>query len=143
MSIDIIAIAMAWGIVSGYLLIRIMDSLVGVILCLLALINARWKRLAGKPSVNHVDPGIILRLMFQLTVIAVLCGFLFYYGYGFIRRESGFDYSGGKLILWSAMACATALSRLPATRRRLIFFWKMIHEFDYAQRRQRTFLLKS
>jgi hypothetical protein len=143
MSSGIITIALVWGVISGYLVIRIIDCLAGFSFCLHALLMGRWNRLTGKPPVGQVKPVIILRLMLQVTILAGLFGALLHFGYNFTRGELWFDYGGWGAILYAAVACATALSRLPATRRRLVFFWKMSHEFDFAQRRQRTLLLKS
>jgi hypothetical protein len=143
MSAGIVAAAVIWGVVSGFLIVRILDRLAGIGFCLHALLMARWSRLARKPAMNQVDPGILLRLMVKIALLSALFGFLLYQGYGFTRREFRFDYGGWEGVLYAAVACATALSRLPATRRRLVHFWRMSHEFDYAHRRKRTLLLKS
>ncbi|HKL49111.1 MAG TPA: hypothetical protein VJ882_05600 [Desulfuromonadales bacterium] len=141
MSIGIMTIATLWGVASGYLVIRILDRVAGLVFCLHALIKGRWNRLAGKVSMNQVNTDIILRLMLQLALLLMLFGSLLYFGTAVTLRESGFDYEGASGILYALAACAVALSRLPSTRRRLIYFWKMSHEFDYAQRRQRTLML--
>jgi hypothetical protein len=143
MSAGAFAVAVIWGMVSGFMIIRSLDRLAGIGFCLHALLMARWSRLARKPVLNQVNPGIILRLMFQVALLSALFGFLLYQGYGFTRREFRFDYGGWEAVLYAAVICATALSRLPATKRRLVHFWRMSHEVDYAQRRQRTLLLKS
>lgn len=143
MSAGDIAVAIVWGIVSGFLIIRILDRMVGLAFCLHALLLSRWKKLSGRTAMNLVNPAIVLRLMVQVALLSGVFGFLLYLGYHFSRQELRFDYGGRGAILYIAVVIATALSRLSATRRRLVHFWRMSHEFDYAQRRQRTLLLKS
>ncbi|MFO7983113.1 MAG: hypothetical protein R6V08_06640 [Desulfuromonadales bacterium] len=141
MSIGIIAVAVVWGIASGYLAIRILDRVAGLGFCLHALLKGRWNKLAGKVSMNQVKIEIILRLMLQLALLVMLFGVLLFFGHKVTLGNSGFDYDGASGILYASAACAVALSRLPSTRRRLVYFWKMSHEFDYAQKRQRTLML--
>lgn len=142
MNIGVIATTVIWGIISGYLVIRTTACLAGIGFCLHALVKARWSHLSGKASVRQVSPDIVLRLMFQIALQVVLFGLLLYYGADFVGG-TGPDYSGREGILYAVAAFAAALTRLPATRRRMIFYWRMSHEFDYAQRRRRTLLLKS
>jgi hypothetical protein len=40
------------------------------------------------------------------------------------------------------MATIVTLSRLNAIRKRTLVIWRMSHHFDYAERRQRTQMLK-
>jgi hypothetical protein len=143
MSTGVVAIAIIWGVLSGFLIVRTLDRLAGIGFCLHALLLARWSKLAGKTAMNQVNSGVILPLMLKVGLLSVLFGVLLYQGYRITHQELRFDYGGPGAILYAAIACATALSRLTATRRRLVHFWRMSHDFDYAQRRQRTLLLKS
>ncbi|PLX82281.1 MAG: hypothetical protein C0617_14215 [Desulfuromonas sp.] len=142
MTLDTALIALGWGVLSGYLAIRTSDSLLAVGFCLHGLLMGRWKRLASKASTGLIRPEIILRLLFRVGLYAAVYGALLRFGYDYTRGELWFDYGGRGGALCLAVAIAVALSRLPSARRRLAVVWRMSHEFDYAEKRQRTLLLK-
>jgi hypothetical protein len=142
MSIATIVIALIWGAISGYLLIRFIDNLAAAGLCVDGLLRGRWQRLGSKAHTGLVNPNIILRLMLRVTLYAILCGVILQVGHSFVRREFDFEYSGIALIIYAVTAIAMAASRLPAVRQRLKIIWRMTHEHDYAERRRRTQMLK-
>jgi hypothetical protein len=84
-----------------------------------------------------------LRLMLRVALYALLCGGLLYYGDSFIRKEFRLQYQGTGSILFYVVAALASLSRLNAMRKRAKVIWRMSHDFDYAERRQRTQRLKS
>ncbi|KIH76556.1 hypothetical protein SAMN05660860_01683 [Geoalkalibacter ferrihydriticus] len=135
-------IALAWGIIAGYLIIRFIDSLIALAVCVHGLYISRWQRLADKTHTGRIKPGIILRLMARISLFTLAFGFLLHLGYNLTQRQFGFNYDDAGAILWVVVACATALSRLPATRRRVVFVWRMSHEYDYAEKRRRTQMLR-
>lgn len=141
MNLDII-IALTWGAFSGYLILRTLDSGLTTIFCLHGLLMTRWKRLANKAKPGQIRYSIILHLLLR----AGFCGFLFYFlfeiGDNFVRRRFHFNYQESAGLIWGIVTIIVAALLLRASWRRLIRAWKMTHEFDYAEKQQRTFLLK-
>ncbi len=140
MTPETIAIALIWGAICGYLALRLIDSLLGIGFCVHGLFAGRWRQLAKKAG--RVKPVVILRLMLRLAVLALLFGYLLHIGYQYTRYPLLFDYRSSGAILWAVVALAVLLSRLPALRWRLLVYWKITHEYDYAERLRRTFLLR-
>ncbi len=143
MSFGIVVIALIWGIISGYLIFRTLESLLGISFCLHGLLLGRWKRLQNKAAAGVIKPKIILGLMLRLTIYVILFGSLLQFGYNFTRQELRFDYGGNGAILCAVFAVAIALSRMKSSWLRLLVIWKISHQFDYAEKRQRTRMLKS
>lgn len=137
-----IATALVWGAIAGYLAIRTLDNLLALCFCLHGLLIGRWRRLATKATTGRVNPGIIRRLMLRLALYVTLFSFLLKLGYDFTRQKLWFDYGGDGALLFAVVAGIIALCRLPAARRRLAVVWRMSHEFDYAEKRQRTLQLR-
>ena len=137
-----IAIALIWGAIAGYLAIRTLDNLIALGFCLHGLFIGRWRRLATKATTGRVNPEITRRLMLRLTLYVMLFTGLLRLGYDFTRQKLWFDYGGDGALLFAAVAGIVALCRLPAARRRLTVVWRMSHEFDYAEKRQRTLQLR-
>lgn len=142
MNPETIIIALLWGALSGYLFIRLLDNLAAVVFCLHGLLLTRWHKLASKAATGRVKSAIILPILLRVSLYALLCAYLLHVGFQYTRQELWFDYGGNGAVLYAVVAALVALSRLPAVKRRLTVIWKMTHEFDYADKRQRTFLLK-
>jgi hypothetical protein len=142
MNLASVATALVGGLFFGYLAIRILDSLLGIGFCLHGLLIWRWKRLAVKVATGVAKPENILGLMFKLTLYTLLFATLMHFGEDLVRHNLRLPYSGSGNILFFMAAGVLVLSRLSATRRRLIHYWRMSHEFDYAERRRRTQLLR-
>jgi hypothetical protein len=142
MPFETAAIAILWGGLSGYLLIRLLDNLSAIVICLHGLLMTRWQKLASKASTGRVKSETILRVLLRVSLYALFCLYLLHAGFQYTRQELWFDHGGDGAILFAVVAALIALSRVPAVRRRLLVIWKMTHEFDYADKRQRTFLLK-
>jgi hypothetical protein len=142
MSPEIISIALIWGALSGYLLIRTIDNLIAIGICVHGLLITRWQKLARKSSTGRVKSTIILPVLLRVSLYALLCGYLLHFGFRYTRQELWFDYGGDGAIPYAVVALLVIISRLPAVKARLLVIWKMTHEFDYADKRNRTFLLK-
>ncbi|MCD6581771.1 MAG: hypothetical protein J7K90_08230 [Desulfuromusa sp.] len=142
MNLDTIIIALTWGTLSGYLILRILDSLLAIVFCLHGLLMTRWKRLANQATPGQIRYGTILHQLFRVTLCGILFGFLFESGNNFVQQKFHFSYQGFSGLLWGVLAAIVAISLLRISWRRLIVAWKITHEFDYAERRQRTSLLK-
>ncbi len=142
MNLDTIIIALIWGTLSGYLILRILDSLLAIVFCLHGLLMTRWKRLANKATPGQIKYGTILHQLFRVTLCGMVCGFLLESGNNLVQKKFHFDYQGFSGLLWGVLAAIVAIFLLRASWRRLIVAWKITHEFDYAERRQRTSLLK-
>ncbi len=141
MIVYLVAIAFGWGLVAGYLALRSFDSLLGVGFCLQALLAWRWKRLAGRVTTG-VKPESNLDLLVKLSLSLLLFATLLHLGDNLMRSEQGFDLSGSPGMAFGLAAIGVMLALLPATRRRLLHYWRMSHVFDYAERRLRTQLLR-
>lgn len=142
MNATTISIAIGWGAIFGLLAIHALANLLAIIFCLHGLLLTRWKRLAKKAAIGCVKYGINLRLLLRVVLYALLFCSLLYYGDNFIRKEFRFQYHGNDAILFTVVAVIAALSRLKAMRKRSQVIWRMSHDFDYAERRQRTRMLK-
>lgn len=139
---DIILVAIVWGALSGYLMLRMLDSSLAIIFCLHGLLMSRWKRLVNKASPGQIKYSIILRLLLRVTIYVMMFGFLLEVGDNVVWREFRFGYQGTAGLIWGAMAFIFAAVFSRASWRRMVVVWKMTHIFDYAEKRQRTFLLK-
>ncbi len=143
MSISVVIIALCWGGLVGYLLLRGIDSLIGLLFCVHGLFERRWKKLADKNATGLVRPRLILKLALRLGCYAAICGLLFSGGDEFLRREYRFHYDDVQGYVFAGAAVLVLLSRLYVSWRRMKLVWRMTHEFDFAERRERTRLLKS
>ncbi|MHB1399451.1 MAG: hypothetical protein ACYDAI_17470 [Trichloromonadaceae bacterium] len=141
MSLAVISFSLLWGAVCGYLTLRTFDSLLGIGFCLQALLRWRWKRLAGK-VVTGVKPGSNLDLLVKLSLCALFFATLLQLGDDLARSRLRVEYAGSGGLLFWLTAAGMSIGRLPATRRRLVHYWNMSHQFDYAERRRRTQLLR-
>lgn len=141
MSLAVVCFTLLWGAVFGYLALRTLDSLLGIGFCLQALLRWRWKRLAGK-VVTGVKPGSNLDLLVKLSLCAIVFATLMHLGDDFARSKLRVGYAGSGGLLFLLAAAGWITGWLPATRRRLLHYWKMSHQFDYAERRRRTQLLR-
>ncbi len=143
MSVTLVLIAIFWGLIAGYLLLRGTDSLLGLLFCVHGLFKRRWKQLADKNATGLIRPRLILKLALRLGCYALMCVFLLEAGDGFLRREYRFHYGELAGVLFALAAGSVILSRLLTSWRRMKLVWRMTHEFDFAERRERTRLLKS
>ncbi len=143
MNATTLVISLLWGAVSGLLAIHLLANLLAALFCLHGLILTRWKRLAQKAATGLVKYHINLRLLLRVSLYVLLFGGLLYYGDSYIRKEFRLQYQGSGAILFYVAAALAALSRLKAMYKRSQVIWRMSHDFDYAERRQRTQMLKS
>jgi hypothetical protein len=142
LNLETIIVALIWGALSGYLMLRTLDSLVGIIFCLHGLLQSRWKRLVNKASPGQIKYSIILQLLLRVCIYVMTFGVLLQVGDSFVWRKFRFVYEGNSGLIWAVAAGFIAILFLRASWRRLIMVWKMTHEFDYAEKRKRTILLK-
>jgi len=143
MNVTTITIALLWGATAGFLAIHLLANLLAVIFCLHGILLTRWKRLKHKAATGLVKYTINLRLLLRVTLYALLFGGLLYNGDLFIHKEFRLQYQGTGSIIFYLAATLAALSRLKNMRKRSKVIWRMSHDFDYAERRQRTQLLKN
>ncbi|MEA3545147.1 MAG: hypothetical protein U9R69_08005, partial [Thermodesulfobacteriota bacterium] len=99
-----IIIALTWGILSGYLILRILDSLLAVAFCLHGLLLTRWKRLASKATPGQIRYSIILNQMLRVILSGLLFGFLLKSGNNLVQQKFYFSYQGVGGLLWGMMA---------------------------------------
>jgi hypothetical protein len=133
---------MIWGGLAGALGVQLLANGLGLLFCLHGMLQTRWKRLSKKLT-GQVKYSTILPLMVKIALYALLFALLLQFGDRYVRREFWFAYTDTAVILFGASATVVAGTFLPAVRRRLRVIWRMSHEFDYAERRQRTKMLKS
>ncbi|MEE4254847.1 MAG: hypothetical protein V2I50_12470 [Desulfuromusa sp.] len=142
MNFNTIIIALIWGAISSYLLLRTLGSGLAIICSLHGLLMTRWKRLANKAKPGQIRYGIILHQLLLAVSSGVLFGFLLKSGDDFIQQKFHFIYQSSSGLLWGVTATIVMIIFLRGFWRRLVVSWKITHEFDYAEKRQRTFLLK-
>ena len=143
MSFTFVVIAILWGLLAGYLLLRGADSLLGLLFCVHAVFERRWKTLVDKNATGLVRPGLIFKLALRLAVYALLCGFILETGDRFLIRRYHFAYEGLAATIFAVAGGCVIISRLRISWQRMKLVWRMTHEFDFAERRERTRLLKS
>lgn len=142
MNIEMVIAAIAWGALAGYLILRCLDSFVAIGFALHGLLTSRWKRLANRAAPGQVKYAIILRLLLQVSLYLCLFGFLLEVGDSLIRKAYRDIYHGtGGLILGGAAAVVVGWF-LRISKRRLVLIWRITHEVGFAEKRQRTFLLR-
>ena len=143
MSATLVVIALFWGLLAGYLLLRLADSLLGLLFCVHGLFARRWKILADKNATGLIRPRLILKLALRLACYAALCAFLLETGDRFLLREYHFRYEAVQGVVFAVAGSVVLLSRLYNSWRRMKLVWRMTHEFDFAARRERTRMLRS
>lgn len=142
MSTLLAIVGIFWGLLAGYLLLRGIDSLLGLLFCIHGLFARRWKILADKNATGLVRPRQILKLALRLACYAALCVLLLEVGDGFLQREFHFYYGDIPGALFVAGGGMVIFSRILTSWRRLKLVWRLTHEFDFAARRERTRMLK-
>lgn len=141
MDFTLILIGLIWGAGAGYLLVRAVDPLLGMLFCLSALVRLRWRRLAKKSTAGLVGADTLLGVMFWIGVqLLLFCGLLML-GDHLVHQGGVFRYQGAGVIAFALPAGAVVLVQLQTVRRRVTTAWKMSHEYDFAERRKRTRVL--
>ncbi|MCF6178188.1 MAG: hypothetical protein L3J63_02205 [Geopsychrobacter sp.] len=135
-------VAVLWGLLAGYLLLRCTESLLGLVCCVHGLFARRWKTLIDKNATGLIRPGLIIKPGLRFGVYALLAGFLLDAGDDFVRRTYHLSYTATPGILFGLAGTVLFLGRLRTSVRRLKLVWRMSHEFDFAARRERTQRLK-
>ena len=143
MSVTLVVIAIAWGLLAGYLLLRCADSLLGLIFCVHGVFARRWKKLIDENATGLIRPQLIVKLALRLGCYAVISGFLLKTGDEFLRHEFHFQYDQIPGVLFAVAGGTVIISRFLTSWQRMKLVWRMTHEFDFAERRERTRLLKS
>jgi hypothetical protein len=142
MTIQMILAALLWGSVGGFLALQILANLLAAGFCLHGLLLTRWKRLAKKGALGAVKYTVNLKLLARVAAYGLLFFLLLTAGDDLVRGAFRFAYAGTPLLLAGGSAAAVVLVCSRRLLRRLTLIWKMSHQFDYAERRQRTRMLK-
>ena len=142
MNFDSIIIALIWGAISSYLILRTVSSGLAIIFCLHGLLLTRWKRLANKAKPGQIRYSISIHQLLLAVFYGVFSGFLLEIGNNYVQRKLHFNYHGYDGLLLGVIVTLFTIIFLRAAWRRLVVAWKITHEFDYAEKRQRTFLLR-
>lgn len=139
---DITTVAIIWGALSGYAILRAFDSLLAVTFCLHGLLMSRWKRLINKAAPGQIPYDIIINQLFKAGIIGLVFVYILDLGDNFVWNEFRFNYQGQDGLFWAIAAGVIATIFLRSAWRRLVVIWKITHEVDYANKRQRTYLLR-
>ncbi|MCD6527844.1 MAG: hypothetical protein J7K75_12715 [Desulfuromonas sp.] len=142
MVLDTSTVVLIWGALSGYVILRSLDSLLAALFCLHGLLMCRWKRLVNKETPGQIAYDIILNQLFKAGILGLVLVYILEQGNNFIWNEFRFSYQGRDGLLWVAAAGTVAIIFLLPTWRRLVVAWKITHEVGYAHKRQRTYLLR-
>jgi len=143
MSYATLTLALVWGAIAGYFMLRVVDSLVAVGYCAHGLLKVRWNRLSKKVTTGQVRPEVILRLLARVGLYALLFLVLLQLGDRYVRRTFWFEYVGSAGLTFALAAAAMFFLRLRWSWHRLRIYWRISHEYDYAEKRQRTLLLRN
>ena len=142
MTSKLILISLLWGAVGGFLALHAFANLFAAGFCLHGLLLTRWKRLAKKAASGLVKYGINLKLLFKVGCYAFLFSLALQWGDDFVQDKYRFVYLGAPLAVAGSAAAAVVAVSARRMWRRLVVIWKMSHQFDFAERRQRTQMLK-
>jgi len=132
-----------WGAVAGYIILRAVESLLVIVVSFHGLLLSRWKWLKNKANPGQIANDIILSQMLKAGFLGILFTFLLAEGDNLMWGEFRFSYQGQAGVLWSVAAGIVALVFVRKSWRKLHVVWKLTHEVGYAQKRQRTVLLRS
>jgi len=140
-NISHLTLALLWGGAGGYLALRLFDAFIGIVFALHGLLLWRWKILATGMATGVAKPENILHLLLRLALLVLIYAILLQFVADFFGDRLP-SVSSGSALLPSALAAAgLVLTRLARLRRRLAHYWRISHEFDYAERQGRTMLL--
>ncbi|AJF06243.1 hypothetical protein [Geoalkalibacter subterraneus] len=154
MTFGTLIVALIWGMICGYAFLRIFDSVVALGVCLhgLSLSPRRKKKSAAKPEPDSksktkkkpswVNPRTIRKLMWQIGLYLFFFALVVYLGDSVVKRQLFFSYQGSSVVVWGVAAAAIFLLRLRTSFRRIALIHRLSHERDYAEKRDRTYLLK-
>ncbi len=138
-----ILVALLWGATGGFFATQALANLVAVGFCLHGILLTRWKRLRRKAAIGTVNYNINLKLLCRVGAYAMLSVIVLQWGDEFVRREYRFKYIGVQVAVSGLMAGSIFAVCGRSVWYRLQVVWKMSHQFDYAERRERTRMLKS
>jgi len=141
-SITVILISLIWGLCCGYGLTKLAEAFINTIISLHGLFLRRWKWLANKSAPGMISYSIILDLLIRTLLMGTFFGVILRWGDDWVRHKTAFNYSETVLIIWGVAATLTALISLKPSWQKVRIAWKISHEYDYAQKRKRTFLLR-
>ncbi len=142
MTAQLFLVALLWGGLGGFLVLNAFINLLAVGFCLHGLLMTRWQRLAKKVSIGAVKYSVNLKLLLQVGVFALLCVVFLQMGDEFVRRKFHYTYLGSQAAVTGITALLVVAAGFKSLRRRLKDLWKISHKFDFAERRQRTRMLK-
>ncbi len=142
MNLDINVAVFFWGAIAGYLMLRGVDSLLAILFSLHGLLMSRWKWLKNRATPGQIAYDIILPQLFRSAMFGAVFVFLLAEGDKLMWGEYRFDYNGQAGLVWAVAAAIVALVFARKSWRRLVVVWKLTHEFDYANKRKRTVMLR-
>ena len=134
--------ALLWGICCGYCGIRLFETGINCLSTIHGLFQRRWKSLINKAMPGQIAYGILLDLFARILLQGFLFGSLLFWGNDWVIGTTGFSYNDTLLWIWVIAVTSTAFIALRPSLRKIAIAWKIGHEFDYAQKRQRTLLIR-
>lgn len=142
MSITLTLTCIVWGLFCGYGLVKLAEAVMSTVISIHGLLLRRWKWLANKAAPGMISYSIILDLLIRTLLIGTLFGIILRWGDRWVQHKTAFNYSETTLIVWAITATLTALISIRPSWRKVRIAWKISHEYDYAQKRKRTFLIR-
>ena len=115
MHLHISIVALIWGTLSGYAMLRSFDSLLAVIFCLHSLLINRWKQLINRAAPGQIPYDIILNQLFKAGLLGLLFVYALKLGDNIAWNEFRFTYQGNNGLLWAASAGIIAILFLRTT----------------------------
>lgn len=142
LNIDMNLAVICWGAVAGYLILRVVDSLLAILFSLHGLLMSRWKWLKNRAAPGQIANDIILSQLLKAGLFGVLFTFLLAEGDNLMWGQFRFGYQGQAGLLWLVAAAIVFLIFVRKSWRKLVVVWRLTHEVDYAHKRQRTVMLR-
>lgn len=134
--------ALLWGACCGYCGIRLVETLINLLSAIHGLFTRRWKSLVNRAMPGQIAYDILLDLLVRMLLQALLFASILIWGDEWVGNKTSLLYSGTPLWIWATMAIIAAVLALRSSWRRIVIAWKISHEFDYAQKRKRTLLMR-
>ena len=131
-----------WGVVAGYLMLRVIGCLLAILFSLHGLLMSRWKWLKNRATPGQIGYDIILNQLLKAGFFGALFIFLLVEGDKLMWGKFSFDYKGQEGVVWAVAVVIVTLVFARKLWRNLVMAWKVTHEVDYAHKRQRTALLR-
>ncbi|PLX87504.1 MAG: hypothetical protein C0618_06715 [Desulfuromonas sp.] len=142
MSPTLILIALTGGMCTGVLVLLTVESLLSIISALHGALMTRWKKLTNAASPGQIKTGILVRLLLNKTVLFIIAITVSDGAHGYFQPLLRAEHTSTPDLIYKITALFTAVLCGRIAIQRLRLSWMLSHQVGYAEKRQRTFLLR-